>query len=109
MADRVVRVMSAAKPRPTVTAGKMCIRDRLEDGTAGGGLSAAGFAHDAQRLAPLDLETHAVHCVELAGWRIKIFGQVLYFKQRIRHGSLHPFQFEIRMVIGTAGHIVAAA
>ena len=49
----------------------------LDDGTAGGGLAAAGLAHKAEDLALVDVEAHVVHGLG----RSEVLAEILYFQQ----------------------------
>ena len=63
--------------------------NELEDGAPGGGLAAAGFAHDAEGLALLNGKADTVNRVELsgrgAGRGAEIFGEVLHLENRFTH------------------------
>jgi len=39
---------------------------KLQDGAPGGGLAAAGFAHQPQGFALVDIERDVIHCVDSA-------------------------------------------
>ena len=71
--------------------------NELEDGAPGGGLAAAGFAHDAEGLALLDGKADTVDRVELAGGGAEIFGEVLHLENRFTHQ-----QFLLSLKLGSS-------
>ena len=64
--------------------------DQAQDAPARGALAAAGFAHDAERLALFDREGNVVHRVEHPLGRLEIFFQVSDFYHSLAHRSILP-------------------
>ena len=98
----------------------------LQDGTAGGGLTAAGLTDNTQSLAALHGEADTVNGVQQALGGVEVLGQMIDFQQNVAFllslffcsslgllldlvGCLVLVQLEISLVVGITGNVVGTA
>ena len=68
------------------------VGQQFEDGERGDGFAGAGFAHEGNGFAAMDVEADALHGVERAAGCFEIHTKILDFYDFFVHDSVHYFR-----------------